>query len=383
MIWIAVSLSLTLALAVIVHRSFGAIDGVRRRTAVGLFLAGAALALPTRLLVAYTLDSIGWSLRASSAISSLVAWLSATVIAAPIEHLVLAVVVWPLYRAHRLERLGTAVSAAALAAAGMGSVVAALLVYNERTISGLLLGLGTLVSRLFGAGIWASFLASSRSRYKQWVPAAWLCGVIVDGFVRHLLEGRGPGFRIVSVPPLFAMFVIAWVIVRRSGGSRESAVFGHVHRLGLGVDAPGLETVRAAFQHAHRPALVHWIVGGALVNFGASLCALALGVLVAHFFGIDLSRVDEFDANATAPLFVLGLHVLLSFPLAGFLMAKASAADSLFEPAVSALVSIVALTVLLSRSAPVTLVLGVALSPVAFGLACMGAWFGIERRSSP
>jgi hypothetical protein len=79
-------------------------------------------------------------------------------------------------------------------------------------------------------------------------------------------------------------------------------------------------------------------------------------------------------------LVVLGLHVLLSFPLAGFLNAKASAADSLFEPAVAALISIVALTVLLSRSAPVTLVLGVALSPLAFGLACIGAWFGIERR---
>ncbi|MGC4070745.1 MAG: hypothetical protein QM784_39945 [Polyangiaceae bacterium] len=210
----------------------------------------------------------------------------------------------------------------------------------------------------------------------------WVCGVLVDGFVRHLLEGRGPGFRIVSLPPVFVMVVIAWLVVRRLGGSRESVVFGHVHRLGLGVDAPGLETVRAAFQHAHRPALVHWIVGGALVNFGASLVLLGVGVFVAHFFAIDLSRVDEFDANATAPLVVLGLHVLLSFPLAGFLNAKASAADSLFEPAVAALISIVALTVLLSRSAPVTLVLGVALSPLAFGLSCMGAWFGIERRPS-
>jgi hypothetical protein len=146
------------------------------------------------------------------------------------------------------------------------------------------------------------------------------------------------------------------------------------------VDPHRIESVRAAWHHGHRPALLHWIVGGAFVSFGANIVGVGLGIAVARFLNVDLSRVNETDVGAMAPLAILGVAVLLSFPLAGYLIAKASDADSVFEPGIASLISIAALTTLLSLTAPVTIVLGIALAPIAFALACLGAWLGLSPR---
>ncbi|MGC4070746.1 MAG: hypothetical protein QM784_39950 [Polyangiaceae bacterium] len=85
MIWIVASLISTLGIALLVYRAFVENDGVRSKTAIGMFIVGAALALPSRLLIAYALDSFGWAMRVTPTVSPLVAWLSATLIAAPIN----------------------------------------------------------------------------------------------------------------------------------------------------------------------------------------------------------------------------------------------------------------------------------------------------------
>jgi hypothetical protein len=380
MIIVITTVALTLTGTWLFYRVLLGAQGVRGKTALGIVVASAVLAFPTRLLIAYVLDSFGWALRIGPTVSAVKAWLSAVVVVAALEHLVLLVVVSPIYRSHRLERLGTALSAAGLAAAGYGMSNAAFSVVSTPSAMMLFRGLGCFILSVFCAGIWASCLTTSHVRYRPWIPVAWLVAVLLDGSIRHLLIARTGGLLLVTLLMLVAMVVIGGFWARKLQGPRESIMFTQAHLLGLHVDGHKLDTVRAAFQHTHRPALLHWIVGGAFVSFGASLVGLAIGVFLARWLSIDLSHVDETNANALLPLLLLGGCVLMSFAVAGFCTAKASSADSLFEPGMAALISILALTVLLARSAPVTLVLGLAIAPVAFALACVGAWLGQERK---
>ena len=112
---------------------------------------------------------------------------------------------------------------------------------------------------------------------------------------------------------------------------------------------------------------------------GTLLVALGMSVAAAHWLGMDLSRVDDGDTGSMAPLMLMGAFVLAAFPVAGYLVALASAADSVFEPGMGALVAIVLVIALLSMTAPVGVVLALAIAPLAFGLACVGAWFGLQR----
>lgn len=368
---------ISLLLLVLLQRSLTIASGVRGRTALALMAAGAALAVPVVLLTSYILDSLGWTTLVKTS-GPAIALASTIGIIAPLEQAALVVVVWPWYRAHRLERLGTAISGGAIAAAGYGVVTAVITAATVTNGWALTRVLANFITQVFCAAVWASCLSSTQSRYRHYFPLAWLLAVVLDGFMRHLLEGRGSGWQVVALPLLLAMLLAAWHVREKLSEDRETLAPARHSRLGILVDPHGIGTMRAAWHHAHRPALLHWIVGGAFVCFGANIFCFALGVGVAHLLHIDLSRVNETDVNAMAPLAILGSAVLLSYPLSGYLTAKASAADSVFEPGVAALISIIALTVLLSIAAPVTIVLGLALAPVAFGLACLGAWLGLE-----
>ncbi len=368
---------LSLGLLILLYRWLVSANGVRGKTAILLSLAGAAVALPILLLTSYVLDSLGWTtLVKTSGVATAIAATIAIIV--PLEQAALVVVVWPWYRSHRLERLGTAISAGALAAAGFG-LVESVAVTATATSAWVLTRLSVnFITRVFSTAIWSSCLAMSHARYRHFFPLAWLLAVVLDGFLRHLQEGRGSGWQVVALPLLLAMLLGSWHVREKLLGERESVVFERHTRLGILVDPHGIGTMRAAWHHAHRPALLHWIVGGAFVSFGANIFGVGAGIAVARLLRIDLSRVNETDVGAMAPLALLGGAVLLSYPLAGYLTAKASEADSVFEPGVAALVSIIALTVLLSITAPVTIVLGLALAPVAFGLACLGAWLGLS-----
>lgn len=380
MIWISATFLCTLLQSWLIYRTFFDGQAIRLATTARIFAFGALLALPTRLSVGYVLDSLGWSIQSSSRGFFDLNSLEAVAVAVAAEQLVLLIVVWPAYRNHRLDRLGTALSAAGMGATGFGTVYAVLEVAAAPGLAALLLGLGTLMSRTFVVGIWASCLVTSLPKYKPWIPVAWSLAVVVDGIMRHLLQSRGPSWQVAAIPPLLGMAYVIARLSRKVSRPRPASRLVAM-RASIRSESHRLESMRAAFQHGHRPALVHWIFGGALVSFGGSLVGLSLGALAAHSLEIDLSLVDETNAKAAVPLLIIGVGVLLSFPISGFVTAKASVADSLFEPGMSALLSISALTALLARSAPVTLVLGLALAPLAFALACVGAWFGLSTRS--
>ena len=125
--------------------------------------------------------------------------------------------------------------------------------------------------------------------------------------------------------------------------------------------------------------MLHWIALGALVTLGVVIAALALAVYVGHVVGVDFALADEADVRSSGPLVLLGSSTLAGFPLAGYLVARASAAHSVLEPAMGAGLAIVAAVALLSLAAPVTAVFGIAVAPLAFALACGGAWFGLVR----
>jgi hypothetical protein len=122
--------------------------------------------------------------------------------------------------------------------------------------------------------------------------------------------------------------------------------------------------------------MLHWIGVGALVNVGVVLAFLALAVYAGHRLGVDFAGADEADMRANGPIVLLGAAVLAAFPVAGYLVARASGATSVLEPALATGLAIFAVVALLSAMAPIAILFALALAPIAFGLACGGAWFG-------
>jgi hypothetical protein len=130
-----------------------------------------------------------------------------------------------------------------------------------------------------------------------------------------------------------------------------------------------------------RPLHLRWIAFGALVTTGVLVSSIAASIVMGQRGGIDFSTIDSSDRFETAlpPLILLGVATLLAFPLSGFLVAKASAARSVLEPALASSIAILAILVLIGLATPVAVVFGLAVAPPAFALACAGAFIGLER----
>jgi hypothetical protein len=177
------------------------------------------------------------------------------------------------------------------------------------------------------------------------------------------------------VIPLFVfMGVGAWIALRD--------VAPEVHRIShhsFVPDPPSLRALREALRPVDHRLAVRWIVVGVFTTLGLIIALLGLAVLLGHRFGIDFSLADESDMRSTGPLILLGAAVLLAFPIAGYLVAKASAAHSVVEPALAAGLALAALVAMLFVTAPIGVLFALAVAPLAFGLACGGAWFGLER----
>jgi hypothetical protein len=141
---------------------------------------------------------------------------------------------------------------------------------------------------------------------------------------------------------------------------------------------PSLSAVRLALSRAEEPIKVRWVLGGALVTIGAMIVGLAGGVLFARALHIDLSSVDEHEVSDAAPVLLLGLGLLASFPMSGWLVARAAGVRTLLEPALACVLALVVTLVGLGLAAPSTVVFALALSPFAWVLGCMGAWVGRE-----
>ena len=213
----------------------------------------------------------------------------------------------------------------------------------------------------------------------------WLLSMLFNGVYDHIVFARGPAALLATFPILALMSVIAAYALRSTSDEAPDTPVGRVSSSGRrsflpAIAPPSLNAVRAALWRAERPVMFRWIGFGALVTTGILCVMLASAVALGHRAGIDFSAVDRGDGTRTAfgPLVLLGGAALAAFPCAGYLVARASASHSVLEPAIAAGVAIAGVLVLLGLAAPVAVVFAIAFAPIAFGLACAGAWMGIK-----
>ncbi len=216
-------------------------------------------------------------------------------------------------------------------------------------------------------------------------PAAWVVATAAHGLYVHLVYGRGPGALVGTVPLLLAMavptiFAIRDLRAREDRSSRTSMLLERVSSLYVVSSPPSLRTVREAMRREGQPITLRWVIFGALVTVGAMTAGVALSIAFGHWAHVDFSVVDEHDVTTTAPVALLGSGILLAFPISGFIIARASNLPTMLEPALASGLAIVLILVLLGLAAPVALVFALAFSPIAWALACAGAWVGRPAR---
>jgi len=182
--------------------------------------------------------------------------------------------------------------------------------------------------------------------------------------------GRGPGYLAATLPMLAFMLLGAWAVARELDPEPARRVRE---------EPPILREVRDALRPAERPVMLRWVAAGGFVTLGLVITLAGLSVFIGRRMGIDFKLADEADVRSAGPLALLGTGVLTAFPLAGYLIARASSAHTVLEPALSTLAALVALVVLLSLTAPIAVLFALALTPIALGLACGGAWLGLDR----
>jgi len=199
---------------------------------------------------------------------------------------------------------------------------------------------------------------------------------LLHGLYDHIMVARGPALVVLALPMLGFMFGAAWVVLRSLAPENDSS--GASSKLAA-LAPPSLSDMRRAMQRSERPLMLHWIALGALVTLGVVLSSLAGAIYLGHQVGVDFAMANEADLRSSGPLALLGTAVLLAFPLSGYLIARASAAQSVLEPALASGVAIVFVMLMLSVTEPVALVVAVVVAPLAFSLACGGAWFGLDR----
>jgi hypothetical protein len=185
---------------------------------------------------------------------------------------------------------------------------------------------------------------------------------------------RGPAFLVVVVP-MQAMMVFGVMALLRSKRKEQTR-----HTATSLFEAAAVWSVRDLSERRGQRLMLHWIVIGVFVTVGVTLTFLGGSVYLGHRFGIDFSLADEAGLEGAIPIALLASALLLAFPVSGYLIARASGASSVLEPAWATGAAILAVLVLFSVTEPTALVIAMAVAPVGLSLACVGAWMGLDRR---
>jgi RsiW-degrading membrane proteinase PrsW (M82 family) len=239
------------------------------------------------------------------------------------------------------------------------------------------------IARLFAGAIWGYFVGRARSRgfrFDRASATAFTIATLLRGLYDHLIFGRGLAALLGSIPLFVGIVVVSYLAARELGprAPRERTADGRPQP--VSTPPPSLRTVRDALRRAERPVMLRWIVLGAIVTVGVIVASVAGAVVLGLRLGVDFSAVDEGEVAGAVPLALIGLGVLLAFPASGYLVARASGADSVLEAALSTGLAIAGTLVMLGLAAPVAVVFALAFAPIAFALACAGAWVGIGAR---
>lgn len=340
---------------------------------------GAALFVPAWLLEARI---AGWAgldehARSTSDVASLV---YAFLVAAPLEQGFKVAAVFPAWRARALASSRDGALFGAAAALGFVSAHG-LEIIAHAGASGLSITRALLAvpAHVFFGAAWGYALgreASARRFGGRVFNIVWLAATVFNGVYDHLVFGRGSAALLGVAPILLLMAAVALLAPRSLDGGNTPA-----RPRRLAIAPPTLGAVRAALWRTEQPVMFGWIGAGALVTIGVITAALAGAVVLGRRIGVDFAAVDRGDGSAAgaAPLVLLGVAALAAFPVAGYLVARASSSRSVLESAIAAALAIASGLVLLGLAAPVAVVFALAFAPVALGLACAGAWMGITR----
>jgi hypothetical protein len=356
---------------------------------IGLGLAAAA---PVMALERWAVAATGVDPKAQTT-GAWAAMLASLLIYAPLEEAAKFAASWPIARTRVVTGSRDGMVCASAIAAGFATVEIAFYLFGARKAGLLVAGtagviviarvLLATVARLFCAAVWGYVLGRARARQTPLlgrnVLLALAAATATKGIYDHLAFGRGL-VALLGVAPLFVGMVVVAVGAVRDFAPKALPSWhpsGRLSFLPSIPPPPSLTAMRDALKRAERPVMFRWIMLGALVTMGVIIACVVGSVYAGWRWGIDFGAVDEGEVTGMAPLVFIGLGVLFAFPVSGFLIARASAAESVLEPALSAAVAIAGTLVMLGLAEPVALVFAVAFAPIAFGLACVGAWVGI------
>ena len=302
--------------------------------------------------------------------------------AAPLEEGAKVLGIWPLYSARRLlyARHGIVLSAVAGAGFAAGET-SSLIAFGDGQGLTMVRALLAIPPHVLCAVMWGTTLGA-RAR-TGWFALAWAAATLLHGLFDHIVFGRGPGVIALAVPLLLTMLALAYAIARRAS-SRERAL-EPARRYGVDdghgaagwSEPPSVRDVWQALEPKQEPLMLHWIVLGTLVTAGIGLVTLGAGLYAGHMMGLDFAAADEADVRSNGPLLFLATAVGTAFPIAGYLVARASGARSVLEPGLGAALAVLGAVLFLSVTTPIAAVVALALAPIAFVLAATGAWFAI------
>lgn len=368
--------------AVLVHRS----DARREPPwlVVTTFVLGAVAALFALLIVGRAASLTGLDVRVSAAGES-GALVFLFFVVSPAQEAGKVAAAWPAFLSKHFDEPYDGIVYASASSLGFAAVENGFVLHAHPTgwiwIARTLL---SLPAHVFFACLWGYALGRAK-RGKTRIPvfpAAFVAAIAAHGLYAHFVYGRGPGALLAVTPLLAVMGLVASLLARdlRQRGERPSRIpssgGSRLSRLSAMAAPPSLSAVRSALTRAEEPVKIRWVVLGALVTIGAMLVGLGAGVGAAHAMHVDLSLVDEHAVSDAAPVLLLGIGLLASFPTSGWLVARASGVRTLLEPALASVLALVVTLVALGFAAPFTVIFGLALSPIAWVLSCMGAWVG-------
>jgi RsiW-degrading membrane proteinase PrsW (M82 family) len=300
--------------------------------------------------------------------------------AAPLREASKVAAMWPAFRSKHFDEPIDGLVYAASAALGFATIENAITL-RDHPIGWIWIARTAvaLPAHVFFACAWGYALGRAKriKRPGPIFPASWVVATGVHGLYVHLVYGRGPG-ALVGIVPLLAAMALATGFAIRDLKAREDR--SRVSSLYVVSAPPSLETVRKAMRREGQPITLRWILFGVLVTVGAMTVGIILSVAFGHYLHVDFSQVDEHDVTTTAPVALLGSGLLAAFPISGYLIARASSLPTMLEPAMASGLAIVLTLVLLGFAAPVAVVFALAFSPIAWGLACAGAWVGRPAR---
>jgi RsiW-degrading membrane proteinase PrsW (M82 family) len=348
----------------------------------GTALLGAITGVATAFLHRFVVDLTG--LESSVATFGAPAGvLFVLVFSAPLAEGAKVAAAWPAFRSSHFDEEFDGILYATAAATGFAVGQSAVTLFAApATVDSVVRVLLLLTAHPLMSPIWGHALGKvrrSRTPTGRFI-VSWVIATVVHGLILHLTRATSLLGLVAAFPVLAGLAFATWWAARDL-----LARFGRTARISARTVLPSLPPPSlSAFRHALRrtegPILLHWILIGAFTTTGVMLSMMAVAVWTGHQVGLDFSAIEREDTStAIVPLVLITSSILAAFPLSGYLVTKASGSDGVLEPALSAALAIVAVLVMLGLAAPVALVFALAFAPIAFALACMGAWFGLGK----